>query len=117
VSYSIFSNRSLSGTDEGCPGQWYLIDKHDNPSCANSCPTGWVQQIDTDLDVKWCKQPVNTEDLPTIEEASEQYMAQEAGIGVGGMVAIGSLVVLAGVGGFFLLKRKPAASAPARRTT
>jgi hypothetical protein len=114
VSYSILTGSSLSGTDDGCPGQWYLIDKHDNPSCAGSCPPGWVQQIDHDLDVKWCKQPVDMEDLPTIDEASEEYLSSEAGIGVGGMVAIGTVAVLAGVGGFLLYKRRAASRQPTR---
>lgn len=104
MSYSILTNQPLRGTDDGCPGQWYLIDKHDNPSCADSCPTGWVQQIDTDLDVKWCKQPVDAADLPTIDQAADQYEASKAGMGIA-LGAVGVLA-LAGAGVWYATRRK-----------
>lgn len=103
MSYSVLTGGSLSGTDDGCPGQWYLIDKHDNPSCADSCPSGWIQQIDHDLDVKWCKQPVDAEDLPTIDEAADRFEASQAGMGVA-LAAVGVLAILGG--GIWYAKRR-----------
>jgi len=104
MSYSIVSSsRPLGSTDEGCPGQWFLTDKHDRASCADTCPSGWVQQIDTDLDVKWCTEPRGPgEEAPSLEEAAQAYEASEAGIGLSSspwlLAAAGAGVLVLGAG-------------------
>lgn len=107
MSYSVLQHPPLGSIDEGCPGQWYLIDKNDKPSCADSCPSGWVQQIDEDMDVKWCKQPADAADLPTLEEASQAYeadQASQAGMSVGTITIVAAAVVL-GVTGLYVATR------------
>jgi len=104
MSYNVLSHRPLGSIEEGCPGEWYLIDKYDRPSCASACPPGWIQQIDADMDVKWCKQPADAADLPTIEEAAQQYETQQAGVSLGTTTLIAAAALIA-VGGIYLATR------------